>query len=100
MKTKTISTRLADDELQTLDELAGISGLDRSGMARSLVRRGLQEMRTEAALEAYSDNRATLSRAAEMANLSPWDLLARLNASGKRLNYDLADFEEDLRADP
>lgn len=38
MKTVTISTRLNKDELVVLDELAEHAGLDRSGMARSLVR--------------------------------------------------------------
>lgn len=100
MKTKTISTRLTEDELLVLDELAEHAGLDRSGMARSLVRRGLREIRTEAALEAYSEQRATLSRAAEMAALSPWDFLVRLTASGGVLHYDLEEFEEDLDAEP
>jgi predicted HTH domain antitoxin len=100
MKTVTISTRLNEDELVVLDELAEHAGLDRSGMTRSLVRKGLREMRTEAALEAYAGQRATLSRAAEMAELSSWDLLMRLTAAGGTIHYDVEEFEEDLHADP
>lgn len=100
MKTKTISTRLSEDELVALDELAEQAGMDRSGMARSLVRRGLRERRMEAALEAYAGQRATLSRAAEMADLSTWDFLMRLTATGGTLHYDVEEFEEDLHAEP
>lgn len=100
MKTRTISTRMTEDELRILDELAEESGLDRSGMTRSLVRRGLKEMRTEAALNAYAGQHATLSRAAEMAALTPGDFLARLATSGGTFHYDLEEFEEDLDASP
>ena len=99
MKTKTISTRLDEDDLMVLDELAEFAGLDRSGMTRSLVRRGLKEMRLENALTAYSEQRVTLSRAAEMAGISTWDFLSRMAASGVVLNYDLEEFEEDMNVD-
>jgi hypothetical protein len=98
MKTQTISTRMTVQELQILDELAKEAGLDRSGMTRSLVRRGLRGMRTEAALRAYAAQQATLGRAAEMAELSPWDFLARLAATGGTFHYDVEEFEEDLNA--
>lgn len=98
MKTKTISTRLTEDELSVLDELAEGAGLDRSGMTRSLVRRGLQQMRLESALAAYSGQRVSLGRAAELAGVPPGDLLAQMAVAGGRLQYDLAEFEEDLHA--
>ena len=100
MKTQTVSTRLAEDELRALDELAAESGLDRSGMARSLVRKGLKAMRLESALAAYAGQRVTLNRAAELADLSPWDFLARLAAAGGTLHYDVHELEEDLDAGP
>lgn len=100
MKTMTISTRVTPHELRVLDELAEHAGLDRSGMTRSLVRRGLKEMRTESALRAYAEQNATLSRAAEMAELSSWDFLARLATSKDTLHYDVEEFEEDLNANP
>ena len=100
VKTQTISTRMTQQELEVLDALAEDAGVDRSGMTRSLVRRGLKELRTEAALKAYAGQHATLSRAAEMAELSPWDFLARLAATGGAFHYDLEEFEEDLDANP
>jgi predicted HTH domain antitoxin len=98
MKTQTISTRLTEDELSVLDELAAGAGLDRSSMARSLVRRGLRQMRLESALSAYSGQQVSLGRAAELAGVSPWDFLAHMVEAGGKMQYDLVEFEEDLHA--
>jgi predicted HTH domain antitoxin len=98
MKTQTVSTRLSEEELSVLDELAAGSGLDRSGMTRSLVRKGLQQMRLEAAVSAYSSQQVSLGRAAEIGGLSPWDFLAHLAATGTKMQYGVEEFEEDLHA--
>lgn len=98
MKTKTISTRLEEDELVQLDALASSCGLDRSGMTKSLLRRGLAELRFDAAVVAYREGRVTLNRAAEMAALSDWDFMARMAAAGLNLNYGVQELEEDLHA--
>ena len=98
MKTQTVSTRLNEEELLVLDELAAGSGLDRSGMTRSLVRKGMQQMRLEAAVAAYSSQRVSLARAAEIGGLCTWDLLAQLAAAGVKMQYGVEEFEEDLHA--
>lgn len=89
---------MEDDELVQLDALALRCGLDRSGMTKSLLRRGLAELRFEQAVEAYREGRVTLNRAAEMAALSVWDFMARMDAAGLRLDYGVQELEEDLRA--
>lgn len=53
-------------------------------------------MRLESALAAYSEQRVTLNRAAELADLSTWDFLARLATTGGTLHYDVRELEEDL----
>lgn len=94
--TKTISTRLSEEELSALDVLAESSGLDRSGMTRCLVRKGLKALRIESALTSYAEHRVTLSRAAEIAGLPLWDFIAQLNAAGGTIHYDVQELEEDL----
>lgn len=98
MRTKTISTRLEEDELVQLDALALSCGLDRSGMTKSLLRRGLAELRFDEAVTAYREGRVTLSRAAEMASLLVWDFMARMDAAGLSLNYGVQELEADLHA--
>lgn len=95
MVTKTVSMRL-EEELIQLDALASRYGVDRSGMTKSLLRRGLAELRFEQAVAAYREGRVTLNRAAEMAALSVWDFMARMDAAHLSLNYGLQELEEDL----
>lgn len=98
MKTKTVSTRLEESELAQLDWLASSAGLDRSGMTKSLLRRGLAECRFERAVDDYRARRVTLSRAAEMAGISVWDFMARMEGVDLSLQYGPREFEEDLSA--
>ena len=93
---KTVSTRLTEEELSALDALAESSGLDRSGMTRSLVRKGLKASRLESALASYTEQRVTLSRAAEIAGLPLWDFIGQLNMAGGTIHYDVPELEEDL----
>lgn len=96
MKSKTVSTRLGEDEIQLLDELASRSGLDRAGMTKALLRRGLAELRYDQAVSAYRAGRVTLSRAAEMAAVSEWEFIARLDERHLSLTYDVQELEDDL----
>jgi len=96
MKTYTVSTRLAPEDLISLDDLAARAGLDRSSMTKSILRRGLKECRLEAALEAYVKGESTLSRAAELADVGTWDLLREIAQRGLTVNYDLRELEADF----
>ena len=98
MKTKTISTRLEENELMELDAMAFHRGMDRSAMAKSLMRRGMADFRFDQAVTAYREGRVTLNRAAEMAALPVWDFMARMDAAGLTLNYGIEELDEDLNA--
>lgn len=98
MKTRTISTRLGEDEMSLLDELALRSGLDRAGMTKALLRRGLAELRFDQAVTEYREGRVTLNRAAEMADLSVWDFIGRMESADLSLHYGIDELEEDLNA--
>lgn len=97
MKTKTISTRLGEEEVALLDDLASRAGLDRGGMTKALLRRGMAELYLEEAVVAYRSGRVTLSRAAEMASVSLWDFVARMEEHGLSLSYSGEDFDDDVR---
>lgn len=96
MKSVTLSTRVAPGELAEVDALARRSGLDRSAMAKSLVRRGLRELCLDQAIEAYAARRVTLSRAAEIAKMPVSDFLLEIDKRSLTLHYDVEDLEEDL----
>ncbi len=96
MPTKTVSTRLEPAELRQLEQLAESSDLDRATLLRTLLRRGIREMRLEQAVDAYRAEEVTLGRAAEMAGLGTWDFLARMEDQHLELHYGVEEFESDL----
>ncbi len=98
MATTTVSTRLDEAELALLESLSELSGSDRSTLVRQLMRRGLMEVRLERGFEAYRKGVVSLSRAAEVAGLSQWDFLARLESESLDLHYGTEEFEADLSA--
>ena len=96
MKTKTLSVRLNADEVKSLDQAADADGLDRSSLLKRLLRRGYADYRFESACAAYRRGEITLSRAAEMAGMSLYDLLARFPADGLQLNLTADDLRREL----
>ena len=98
MATVTLSTRLAKEEASKIDELAANLGLDRGAVLKQLIRKGLKEIQIERALDAYRRGTITLSRAAEIAELTLRDILLRLPEESVELNYDVEELRRDLEA--
>ena len=96
MKTVTLSARLSKTEAQRLDKLAADLGLERGSLLKQLIRKGFKEIQTERALDAYRRGTITLSRAAELAELSLRDILLRLPEESIELNYDLRELQRDM----
>ena len=96
MGTITLSARLAKDEAKKIDELAADLGLDRGALLKQLIRKGLKDIQTERALDAYRRGTITLSRAAEIAELTLRDILLLLPEESIELNYDVREFQRDM----
>ena len=98
MATVTLSTRLDKEEARKIDLLAANLGLDRGAVLKQLIRKGLKEIQIETALDAYRRGTITLSRAAEIAELTLRDILLRLPEESVELNYDVEELRRDLEA--
>lgn len=72
----TISTRVPEELEDELAEYVERENLDRSTAVRKLLTEGLAEWRREYALDRLDDGAVTLSRAAELAGVSVWELKA------------------------
>ena len=96
MPTKTVSTRLEPPELRQLEALAESMDLDRATLVRTLLKRGMREMRLELAVDAYRAEKVTLGRAAEIAGLGSWDFIALMADQHMELHYGVEDLEADL----
>jgi predicted HTH domain antitoxin len=98
MASVTVSTRLNPEEVALLEELADLSGFDRSTLVKSLLRRGLKELRLDHAADALRKEKVTLSRAAELAGLDVWDFIASMESRGLELHYGIDELKQDLDA--
>jgi predicted HTH domain antitoxin len=97
MKTVTVSVRLPEDDAARLESAAEGMGVERSTFLRWAVRRGAQALMLECACDAYRKGEVTLSRAAEVANLSLRDMMLKMHDQGVELSYGLDDFATDLQ---
>lgn len=69
----TISTRVPEELEAELDAYLEAERLDRSTAVRKLLAEGLEEWRRERAVERFTDGEVSLTRGAELADLSVWE---------------------------
>jgi predicted HTH domain antitoxin len=85
-------------EAEMLAALSREAQQDRATFLKQMLRRGVASYRRERACDAYRLGEASLSRAAELAGVSLYDMLVLLAAQNTSLNYDAqalaADFAE------
>ena len=87
---------MPEAEARALRRLAEQAGLDHATLLKQARRRGSAEVLFERACQAYRRGEVTLSRAAEIANLSLRELMLRLAAADIELSYGVDDLEADL----
>lgn len=93
---KTVTTRIPEDDEQALAELEEELSADRSEVLRRLIRSGLDDWRTEKALEELREHKVTLRRAAEIADVTYVEMLSLASEEGMDVGYTTEDLERDL----
>jgi predicted HTH domain antitoxin len=96
MKRSLVATRLSPEELEELEDLARLEGVDRSALLRRIIREGLERTKWRIAVARYREGQWSLRRAAEAAGLPYRAMLDRLAADGEILSYSEQELEEDL----
>lgn len=93
-----IGIRLPESFLSKISELSKEELVDRSTFMRKLIKKGYENYLKEKSLEKYKKGQITLSKAAEIANLTLFDMERYLIENGVKSDYDLDDFarEKDL----
>ncbi len=79
--TKTLVTRLPDEYIKNLKEIARKEQLDTSTIVRRLLSKAIEEWKVQFALEELKNHRISIGKAAEIANLSIWDMMALAHES-------------------
>ena len=98
METVTISMRLPKDEVGRLGKLARELGTLRPTFLKQALQRGVADLMFDRSCQAYRKGEATLSRAAEIAEISVHDMILKMKDSDLELNYGVAELEKDLLA--
>ncbi len=97
MQTATISMRLPQSQVAKLEKLARELGTERPTLLKRALLRGAEGLMFERACQAYRAGEATLSRAAELAELPLRDMMLRLKEADLELSYGVEDLQKDLR---
>ena len=95
---KTVTTRLDDDSVSKIDELAAKKGIDRSALLRLFLINSLREQTIRESLESYKEGTATLWEAAQLSNLTLWEMIKEIEKAHIHSNYDLTELKKDLKS--
>lgn len=91
-----ISSRVSDRMDGKIEKFAESEKLKKSEALRKILERGLEELELEKAIELYREGRATLWRAAEIADVPLWKMMEVIREKKIPLKYTVEDAEEDL----
>ena len=93
---KSIGIRMDERLLEKLDKISEEENLDRSTLVRKLLRKGLEITEKEKAAEKYKKGKITLSKAAEEAEATVWEMEKFLVESGYKSEYSIKDLEREI----
>ena len=96
-KEQLIASRVPPDLVADLQRIEEVEHLDRSTAVRRLLYAAILEWKLEYAARVYAENRVTLARAAEEAGVSVREMMDYLRQKKVPAQYDLEDFEQDLK---
>jgi len=100
-KTQAVTTRLGDELLEEIEEIAREESVDRSSAIQKLLKIGLREYRMEKTLNLYRDGKVTLWKAAEIAGVSLREMMDAIKARDIPYQYDfeaLGEYVDELLA--
>ena len=93
---KTVTTRIPEDDADSLSELEAELSADRSEVLRRLIRQGLADWKKERSLERLRNHELTMRKAAELADVSYVEMLSLASEAGIDIGYTTEDLERDL----
>lgn len=97
MKQERISLTIPKEILEKSEKIAKEKLEDRSTVMRELLALGLKQYLTKDAIELYSEGKASLEKAAEIANVSIWKFLDILKEKKMPIRYDLEDIKKEIQ---
>lgn len=96
--TEVVSARLPKERVRLLEEIAREEKVDKSTILDRALEHYTREWKLKKAIESYREGMVTLSRAAEIAGVSVWEMIDILAQRKVSSQYDVEDLKEDLKA--
>ena len=96
-KDRMVGTRLPLELVRELELIEDVEQSDRSTTVRRLLSRAIQQWKLEHYVRLYGDGKLTLARAAREAGVSLWEMMDYARARKVPVQYDLEDFQRDVR---
>jgi len=93
---RSVGIRIKEDRLEKFDELASEEQLDRSTLIRRLLEEGYERYLKKKAAEEYKKGKITISKAAERAGVTVWEMENFLVEEGYVSSYSVKDLEEEM----
>jgi len=97
MSGQAIGLRLDTKMMDRIEEVSRDEHLDRSTAMRILLEEGIQCRMKRKAAEEYKAGKTTISKAAEKAGLTIWEMEQFLLSHGFKSQYSLEDLKEETR---
>jgi len=98
MVKRTLTIGIEEDMMRELDRLADYYSTTRSLMLKRILGEGLRRAALEYAAGLYGRREVTLERAAEVAGVSLYEMMAYLRQRGVPCQRDVMDIREDAKA--
>jgi len=92
-----IGIRLNQDFLKKIERLSKEEILDRSSTIRKLIHIGYQNFIKKKAAQDYTKGKITISKAAEIAETTIWEIEQYLVENGYKSSYSIEDINKELK---
>jgi len=93
----TVTTRVEEELMKVIDEIADAEGMDRSTVVRRFLSKAVREWLIERSLREYEEGKITLWQAAERCGVSLWEIIEAVRKREVHVPYTLEDLREDLK---
>ena len=94
---KIVKTKLQEDTAGKIDEFAEESHIDISTLLSQLIEHGLKIELLKRSTQLYAEGKVSMWKAAQMAGVSFYEMMAEIKKHGVPLQYGVEDFESDIK---
>ncbi len=94
---KIIETKLQESTAGIIDDLAEESHTDTPTLLARLIERGLRMELLKRSTQLYIEGKVSMWKAAQLADVSLYEMIAEIKKRGVPIQYEVEDFEADIK---